>query len=51
MVIDKCAICKKEIHAGDPCHFVKAKGKPMRWYCMECVKGGGKNGDADGKRH
>lgn len=48
--MEKCTICGKTIYTGDPCHFVKVKGQPVRWYCEKCVKGGGKH-DADGKRH
>ena len=50
MAMEKCKICGKVIHTGDPCHFVKAKGQPIRWYCEKCVKGGGKH-DTTGKRH
>lgn len=39
-----CAICGKTIRDGDPCHFAKAKGRPIRWYCLNCVRGGGKRG-------
>ena len=47
-----CEICRKTIPAGTPCHFVKVKGdKRIRWYCVDCVKGGRKNGDTNGKRH
>lgn len=37
-----CYLCKKHIKPGDPYHFVKIKGRPMRFYCVACVKGGGK---------
>jgi len=49
--MEKCAICEKMIYTGDRCHFVKAKGQRVRWYCEKCMKGGGKHGDTDGKRH
>lgn len=48
---ETCHICRETIYAGDPCHFVKVKGQPMRWYCEKCVKGGQKNDDTDGKRY
>lgn len=40
----KCEICGKMIMTGDPCHFVKLRGQPVRWYCEKCVKGGAKDG-------
>ena len=49
MAIEKCAICGKTIYTGDPCHFVKAKGQPIRWYCEKCVKGENDHGKS-GKR-
>lgn len=38
-----CHICREIIVSGSPCHFVKPKGQPMRWYCEKCVKGGKKD--------
>lgn len=52
MAIEKCKICGKEFHPGDPGHFVKVKGqRGILWYCEKCAKGGGKHGDTAGKRH
>lgn len=46
--MEKCAICGKLITTGI---FVKVKGvRELRWYCKECVKGGGKH-DTAGKGH
>ena len=48
--LKKCARCGKEIRAGDPCHFVKAKGQPIKFYCEQCVKGESRHGNT-GKRN
>ena len=44
-----CHACKEIIPDGTPCHFVKAKGQPIRWYCKKCVKGENDHGKS-GKR-
>jgi hypothetical protein len=46
---DICRICGKPLYAKDHPIFVKVKGqRKLRWYCRECVKGGGKH-DTDRK--
>lgn len=46
-----CRGCRGIIRDGEPCHFVKVKGRrELIWFCKKCVKGGGKD-DTAGKRH
>ncbi len=46
-----CRLCGKIIVDPTDAVFVKVKGvRELRWYCKECVKGGGKR-DAAGKGH
>lgn len=46
-----CRICGKSSTSPAAGIWVKVKGqRELRWYCKECVKGGGKH-DTAGKGH
>ncbi len=48
---NNCRICGNILGVSDRPIFVKVKGqRDLRWYCRECVKGGGKH-DTTGERH